>query len=57
MNIDKILKNCKNVELNHLKGACGVNRIDCESNGSVYGEVGMSVKDEGMNCGVVEVIK
>jgi len=31
--------------------------MDGESNESVYGRFGMSVKGEGMNCGVVEVVK
>ncbi len=44
-------------EMSCLRGACGLNRMDGESNESVYGRFGMSVKSEGMNCGVVEVVK
>ncbi len=32
------------------------NRMDGESNESEYGKFGMSVKSEGMNCVVVEVV-
>ncbi len=43
--------------MSYLRGACGLNRMDSESNVSVYGKFGMSVKSEGMNCGVMEVVK
>ncbi len=45
------------VEMSYLRGACGLNGMDGESNKSVYGKFGMSFKSEGMNCGVVEVVK
>ena len=45
------------VEMSYLRGACSLSRMDGESNESVYGRFGMSVKGEGMNCGVVEVVK
>ncbi len=43
-------------EMSYLRGACGLNRMDGESSGSVNGRFGVSVKSEGMNCGVVEVV-
>ncbi len=43
--------------MSYLKGACGLNRMDGESSESVYGKFGTSVKSEGMNCGVVEVVR
>ncbi len=43
--------------MTYLRGACGRNRMNGESNESVYGKFGMSFKSEGMNCGVVEVVK
>ncbi len=33
------------MEMSCLRGACGLNRMDCESNESVYGKFGVSVKD------------
>ncbi len=45
------------VEMSYLRGTCGLNRMDGESSESVYGKFGMSFKSEGMNCGVVEVVK
>ncbi len=45
------------LEKRYLRGACGVNRMDDENNESVYGKFGMSVKSEGMNRGVIEVVK
>ncbi len=45
------------VEINYLRGVCGLNRMDGESNKSVYNKFVMSVKNEGINCGVVEVVK
>jgi len=45
------------VEMSYLRGACGLSRMDGESNESVYKKFGVSVKGEGMNCGVVEVVK
>ncbi len=44
-------------EMGYLRGAWGLNRMDGESNESVYGKFGMSFKYEGMNCGVLEVVK
>ncbi len=45
------------VEMSYLRGACGLNRMDSQSTESVYGKFCMSFKSEGMNCGVVEVVK
>ncbi len=45
------------IEMSYLRGSFGLNRIDGESSESVYGKLGMSFKNEGMNCGVVEVVK
>ncbi len=41
------------VEMGYLRRACGVWRMDGESNESVYNRFGMSSKGEGMKCGVV----
>ncbi len=43
--------------MSYLRGACGLNRMDGESNKSVYEKSGISVKDEKLNSGVVEVVK
>jgi len=43
--------------MSYLRGACCLSRMDGESNESVYRRFGMSVKSEGMNCGVVVVVK
>ncbi len=40
-----------------MRGARGLNRMDDESNESMYGKFGMSFKSEGRNCGVLEVVK
>ncbi len=45
------------VGMSYLRGACGLNRMDNESNESVYGMFSVSFRSEGMNCGVVEVVK
>ena len=45
------------VEMSFLRGACGIGRMDGESNERVYGRFGMSSKGEGMKCGVVELVK
>ncbi len=45
------------VEMSYLRGACGVWRMDGESNESVYHRFGMSSKGEGMKGGVVERVK
>ncbi len=34
-----------------------MNRLDGESNENVYGKLIMSVKGEGINCGVVDTVK
>ncbi len=44
-------------EMSYLRGACGLNRVDGENSESVCGKFGMSVKCEGMDCGVGEVVK
>ena len=45
------------VEMSFLRGACGVGRMDGESNERVYERLGMSSKGEGVKCGVVEWVK
>ncbi len=40
-----------------LKSSCGVNGMDSENNGNVFGRSDMASKEEGINCGVVEVVK
>ncbi len=45
------------VEMSYLRSACGVRRVDGESNESVCNRFGMSSKGEGMKCGVVEGVK
>ncbi len=45
------------VEINYLRGGCGVNRMDGESNEYLYRKSGMSGRGEGMSCGVVEMVK
>jgi len=49
--------NIQAVEMSYLRGCCGVNRMDGESNENVYGRFGMASKGEGMSCGVVEMVK
>ncbi len=44
------------VEMSYLRGGCSVNRIDGESNENIYRKFGMSNR-EGINCGVVEMVK
>ncbi len=43
------------VEMSYLRGGCGVNRMDGESNENVYRKFGMSCRGERMSCGVVMV--
>ncbi len=43
--------------VNYLRGGCGVNRMDGESNEYLYRKSGMSSRGEGMSCGVVEMVK
>ncbi len=43
------------VEMSYLRGGCGVNRMDGESNENVCRKFGMSSRGEGMSCGVVMV--
>ncbi len=45
------------VEMSYLRSACGIRRMDGESNESVYNRFGMSSKGEGMKCEVVEGVK
>ncbi len=45
------------VEMNFLRSACGVQRMDGKSNESVYNRSGMLSKDEGMKRGVEEGVK
>ncbi|RUM29363.1 MAG: hypothetical protein DSY42_06675 [Aquifex sp.] len=47
--------NIQAVEMSYLRGCCGVNRMDGESNENVYRRFGMASKGEGMSCGVVEI--
>ncbi len=44
------------VEMSYLRGRCGVNRMDGESNENVYRKFGMSSRREGMSCGVVAMV-
>ncbi len=44
------------VEMSYLRGGCGVNRMDGESNKNVYRKFGISSREE-MSCGVVEMVK
>ncbi len=43
--------------MSYLRGASVLNRMDGENNENVYGRFGMSVKSEGMNSGLAEVVK
>ena len=42
------------VKMSYLRGACGVTRLDGESNESVYERSGISSQGNGVNCGVVK---
>ncbi len=44
-------------EMSFLRGGCGVNRMEGESNENVYRKFGMFRRGEGMSCGVVEMVK
>ncbi len=43
--------------MSYIWGACGVSRLDRESNEDMYGRFGMSEATVGMDCGVVEWVK
>ncbi len=43
------------VEISYLRGGCGVNQMDGESNENVHRKSGMSSRGEGMSCGDGEV--
>ncbi len=45
------------VEMSYLRGACGVTRLDRESDEGVYEKCGMGSQANGVNCGVVEWLK
>ncbi len=45
------------VDMSYLRGGCGVNRMDGESNENIYRKFGMSSRGEGTSCGVVELVK
>ncbi len=45
------------VEMSYLRGSCGVNRWDGQSNESVYERCGMRGHGHGVWCGVVEWVK
>ncbi len=45
------------VEMSCMRGACGVSRLDKESNEDTYGRFGMSETAVGMDCEVVEWVK
>ncbi len=45
------------VEKSYLMSACGLNMMEGESNESLYRKGSMSIRDEEMNCGVVEVVE
>ena len=40
-----------------MRGACGLNSMDGECKKNIYENSHVSVKGEGMNCGVMEVVK
>ncbi len=40
--------------MSYLQGACGVSRLDRESNEDTYGRFGISETAVGMECRVVE---
>ncbi len=44
-------------EMSYLRGRCGVNRMDGESNENVERKSGMSSRGKGMSCGVMEMVK
>ncbi len=43
--------------MSYLRGACGLNRMDNDNIESVYGKLVWLIKNEGMNCGMVQVFK
>ncbi len=43
--------------MSYLRGGCGVNRKDGESNENAYGRFYMSSKGKGMSCKVVKAVK
>ncbi len=43
------------MEMSYLRGACGVTRLDGESNESVYERCGMETQANGVRCGMVEM--
>ena len=45
------------VEMDYLRGACGVTRLERESNERIYNRYGMSERGVGMECGVIEWVK
>ncbi len=45
------------VEMSYMRGGCGVNRINAESNENIYIKFGIFSRGEGMSCGVVEMVK
>ncbi len=44
-------------EMSYLRGGCGGNRMEGESNENVNRKFGVSSRGEGMSCGVVEIVK
>ncbi len=45
-------------EMSHLRGGCGMNRMDGDSDENIYRRFGMASKAGGLSCGVVmEVVK
>ncbi len=45
------------VDLNYLRGACGVSRLDGLGNESVYERCGIRERGSGVGCRVVEWVK
>ena len=45
------------VEMDFLRSACGLTRLERESNERIYSRYGMSERGVGMKCGVVEWVK
>ncbi len=48
---------CRQGEMNYLRSACGVSRMDGWSNENVYERFGMCHVGEGKKCGAVEEVK
>ncbi len=47
----------RTVEMSYMRGACGVSRLDGESNEDMYERFGMSEAAVGMDSRVIELVK